>query len=449
MRSANHIVLTLHFPSLTSYTRNALEKMSSSAGLLSPRGPFSGAAPLALRPLSAIAATNAGGVPQSRIKRLLADLVPDLTQLHDQGDICGDVSLDSVGMDEFARAHILIEFTRPRRQRASISPMAGFAPFELYTDATQWPRGPWTDVYSLSAIAYALVTGERPPAAPERMTSDQYQPLTQRGLEKYEDDFLRAIDQGLALRPEDRPQSISAFSARLALPETVQPSQSMPSVPSPQTQGAVADAIPVGEHARRRYSPWILGVLVLFLLAFGAFWWFSGDRLLSNSLITRSELVAPTATPPGALGPLASTPSDAPGGAVGQTSTAVPHAFEGKAEADAAAAAAAPSVVAPAAAPAIPGSIAPAAAQLAPEVAAVSEDAPKPKPATVAVRVDIRPWGEVWINGVARGVSPPVKELRLAPGKYNVVVRNADLPPYRLSLDVKPGKPAAIVHVFK
>jgi hypothetical protein len=90
---------------------------------------------------------------------------------------------------------------------------------------------------------------------------------------------------------------------------------------------------------------------------------------------------------------------------------------------------------------------APAAQEAAPPAA--TEEAPKPKPVPVTVRLDIRPWGEVWINGVARGISPPVKDLKLIPGKYQVVVRNADLPPMRMTLEVKPGKPAVISHTFQ
>ncbi len=114
--------------------------MSSSAGLLTPRGPFSGAAPLALRPLSAIAASTAGGVPETRIKRLLSDLLPSLMALHAQGEICGDISLDTVGMDENARAHLVPELVVARSRRATRTPTPGFAPFELYTDSMEWPR---------------------------------------------------------------------------------------------------------------------------------------------------------------------------------------------------------------------------------------------------------------------------------------------------------------------
>ena len=151
--------------------------MSSSAGLLTPRGPFSGAAPLALRPLSAIAATAAGGVPEARIKRLLSDLLPSLMSLHAQGEICGDISLDTVGMDEGARAHLLPELVVARSRRNSLPPAPGFAPIELYADTAQWPRGPWTDVYGLCAVMHSLVTGLRPPPAPERRVDDPYEPL--------------------------------------------------------------------------------------------------------------------------------------------------------------------------------------------------------------------------------------------------------------------------------
>ena len=140
--------------------------MSPTAGLPMPRGPFSGAAPLALRPLSAIAASTAGGVPQARIKRLLSDLLPSLIALHGQGEICGDISLETVGMDENARAHLVPELIVARSRRVTRSPSAGFAPFELYTDSMEWPRGPWSDIYALCAVMHALVTGRRPPPAP-------------------------------------------------------------------------------------------------------------------------------------------------------------------------------------------------------------------------------------------------------------------------------------------
>ncbi|MDQ6216655.1 serine/threonine protein kinase, partial [Achromobacter insolitus] len=183
--------------------------MSSSAGLLTPRGPFSGAAPLALRPLSAIAASTAGGVPEARIKRLLSDLLPSLMALHAQGEICGDISLDTVGMDENARAHLVPELVVARSRRATRTPTPGFAPFELYTDSVEWPRGPWSDIYALCAVMHALVIGSKPAPAPERRAEDTYEPLASLGLAKYSEDFLSVIDAGLAMAPAERPQTLA------------------------------------------------------------------------------------------------------------------------------------------------------------------------------------------------------------------------------------------------
>ncbi|VFR97777.1 Serine/threonine protein kinase [plant metagenome] len=68
--------------------------------------------------------------------------------------------------------------------------------------------------------------------------------------------------------------------------------------------------------------------------------------------------------------------------------------------------------------------------------------------ANVAVTVNVQPWGEIVVNGSRRGVSPPLRQIQLAPGTYSVTVRNGDLPPYNTKLTVQAGKPASITHKF-
>ncbi|MFJ1154594.1 hypothetical protein WLX73_12070, partial [Bordetella bronchiseptica] len=83
-------------------------------------------------------------------------------------------------------------------------------------------------------------------------------------------------------------------------------------------------------------------------------------------------------------------------------------------------------------------------------LAAPAPAAPPPAaPQPVSVRVDIRPWGEVWIDGRSRGVSPPLKQLSLPPGRYAVMVRNPAGPDHRLDLHVAAGQGAAIAHAFE
>ncbi|MFJ0754176.1 hypothetical protein WLV27_17975, partial [Bordetella bronchiseptica] len=92
-----------------------------------------------------------------------------------------------------------------------------------------------------------------------------------------------------------------------------------------------------------------------------------------------------------------------------------------------------------------PESVSAPAPQPAPAPAAPPPAAPQP----VSVRVDIRPWGEVWIDGRSRGVSPPLKQLSLPPGRYAVMVRNPAGPDHRLDLHVAAGQGAAIAHAFE
>ncbi|WP_241073284.1 serine/threonine protein kinase, partial [Achromobacter insuavis] len=283
--------------------------MSSPAGLHTPRSPFSGAAPLALRPLSAIAASAAGGVPESRIKRLLSDLLPSLMGLHAQGEICGDISLDTVGMDEGARAHLLPELSVPRSRRSGLTPMPGFAPFELYTDSAEWPRGPWTDVYALCAVMHALVIGLRPPPAPERRATDSYEPLASLGLTKYSPAFLEAIDRGLAMLPADRPQTLGELAALLDIAVYVDESPAAPEAAAAEVMAAPAAPAAVVDKPRGGGGrPLLLLLLLVALIGAGAYAWIRSGLGTGNALITRSEVVQPN--PPAApVAPPAASPA--------------------------------------------------------------------------------------------------------------------------------------------
>ncbi|WP_175167892.1 serine/threonine protein kinase [Achromobacter sp. CF-sbj1-Ac2-l] len=435
--------------------------MSSPAGLHTPRSPFSGAAPLALRPLSAIAASAAGGVPETRIKRLLSDLLPSLMGLHAQGEICGDISLDTVGMDEGARAHLLPELSVPRSRRSGLTPVPGFAPFELYTDSAEWPRGPWTDVYALCAVMHALVIGLRPPPAPERRATDSYEPLASLGLTKYSPAFLNAIDRGLAMLPADRPQTLGELAALLDIAVYVDESPAAPETAAAEVVAVLAAPAAVAAKPRGGGRPLLFLLLLVALIGAGAYAWIRSGLGTGNALITRSEVVQPNPPAAPVAPPAASPAAPAAEPTPPQSAAPAPQAVLPDTPApDAGGPAATPSAVPPAglgaAAPSAPPAASEPDANAAPRVqepaasaAAPQDDAPKPKPVPVLVRLDIRPWGEVWINGVARGISPPVKELRLIPGKYQVLLRNADLPPYRATLEVKPGKPAVISHTFQ
>jgi hypothetical protein len=47
----------------------------------------------------------------------------------------------------------------------------------------------------------------------------------------------------------------------------------------------------------------------------------------------------------------------------------------------------------------------------------------------------IQPWGVVYVDGVDRGVSPPVKRLTLTPGRHSIRVTNPNFHDRVLDID--------------
>lgn len=75
---------------------------------------------------------------------------------------------------------------------------------------------------------------------------------------------------------------------------------------------------------------------------------------------------------------------------------------------------------------------------------------PPDTPESVAVRFHVRPWGDVYVSGVRRGASPPLRTVSLAPGIYQIEIRNGTLPPLRRTVKIDPGsKPISIDYAFE
>jgi hypothetical protein len=67
----------------------------------------------------------------------------------------------------------------------------------------------------------------------------------------------------------------------------------------------------------------------------------------------------------------------------------------------------------------------------------------------VAVLVlDIRPGGEIFIDGERKGSAPPLARITLPPGPHVVEVRNPRFRPLRVELQLRPGEEMQLKHVF-
>jgi hypothetical protein len=69
-----------------------------------------------------------------------------------------------------------------------------------------------------------------------------------------------------------------------------------------------------------------------------------------------------------------------------------------------------------------------------------------PPPAVLVFQV--KPRGEVIVDGMVRGRVPALTELEVAPGKHVVRIQNPGSPPYEVILDLKPAERRAITHTF-
>jgi eukaryotic-like serine/threonine-protein kinase len=65
------------------------------------------------------------------------------------------------------------------------------------------------------------------------------------------------------------------------------------------------------------------------------------------------------------------------------------------------------------------------------------------------VKLDVSPWGELVVNGKLMGVSPPLAELTLEPGKYTIEIRHAGKTPVVANVVVDPTTPQLLRHRFQ
>ncbi len=67
---------------------------------------------------------------------------------------------------------------------------------------------------------------------------------------------------------------------------------------------------------------------------------------------------------------------------------------------------------------------------------------------TGVIALAIAPWGEVYVDGDRVGVSPPVNEVEVAPGKRKIEIRNGSFPVYTQVIEVKADQKVRIKHKF-
>jgi hypothetical protein len=69
-------------------------------------------------------------------------------------------------------------------------------------------------------------------------------------------------------------------------------------------------------------------------------------------------------------------------------------------------------------------------------------------PTTGVVNLAVSPWGQVEVDGVVSGTTPPLSRLSLPAGTHRIVIRNEDFPPFAATVTVDEDKPVTLRHRF-
>ncbi len=211
------------------------------------------------------------------LKHLLTQLLDALDILHSDHCFHRDIAPDNILILPDGRA-VLLDFGAARRvisnmaQNLTVILKPGYAPIEQYAETASMTQGPWTDMYALAAVTYFAITGKVPPPAVSRMVSDTLIPLTppnQATTNRYSTDFLTGISRTLAVKPEDRPQSIGELRTLLDISgqQTVQAAQYIPGYPNAQTaeNESAADTNKDKHFTSKRTTVLYATILVIFI----------------------------------------------------------------------------------------------------------------------------------------------------------------------------------------
>ncbi|MGP3591628.1 serine/threonine protein kinase [Vagococcus sp. WN89Y] len=238
-------------------------------------------------------------INEAWIRRMLPMLLGAIKTIHEEGYLHRDISLDNIQIQENGLP-VLLDFGSARRSIGSVSDETetmlrpGYAPIEQYTDDNESEQGPWTDIYALGAVLHTLIIGSPPPVSVVRSIQDTYVPLATRNIPGYSLALLQAIDRALALKMEDRPQTVDEFAALIEMP--VAGIDDVMSVKQPGTmlvpvEEAEEKSLPLKELRRYKLPGLVAAGVLVGLIAGGML--FGGDSAGEEDTASNVQPQAP------------------------------------------------------------------------------------------------------------------------------------------------------------
>ncbi|MFL6681578.1 MAG: serine/threonine-protein kinase, partial [Burkholderiaceae bacterium] len=155
------------------------------------------------------------------LRALIDPLLGALEVMHDADVYHRDIAPDNILWCDDGRP-VLLDFgaarlvlaDRTQNVTAILKPQ--FAPIEQYAETQAMRQGPWTDLYALAGTCFFMLTGRAPLPATARVMGDEQASLMRLLPPGCSPRLLQVLDWTLAVRPQDRPQSVAQFRDALA-----------------------------------------------------------------------------------------------------------------------------------------------------------------------------------------------------------------------------------------
>lgn len=157
-------------------------------------------------------------IDEAWLRPVLQKVLEALDYLHAQSVLHRDIKPSNILL-RVDGTPLLIDFGTARSSDATHTltrvGSPGFSPAEQFT--AHGKNGPWTDLYSLGATCYTLITGEAPQDSIERLDEDELPLLAENAAlhQRFSVAFLAAIDKALRMNRRDRWQSAQEWLAAL------------------------------------------------------------------------------------------------------------------------------------------------------------------------------------------------------------------------------------------